>query len=151
MNAEERIGMSKSAGIALIRWALGLLFLVGGVAKLFMLNGFVTGYLVPAFEKTFLPVWMISAYGYVLPFAETILGVALIVGVCRTTTLLLTGLTLLSLAFGQMLIQGQAVVANIMLFLLMTAVALLFQEHDSWVLPGCRTKCGGTKTEGTPG
>jgi thiosulfate dehydrogenase (quinone) large subunit len=138
---------AKSAGVALLRWALGLMFLVGGVTKLFMLKGFVTGYLVPAFANTFLPVWLLTIYGFALPFVEAILGLALILGVCRPTVLFATGLTLISLAFGQMLIQGQAIVANIMVYLLMTAVVLIFQEHDGWTIWCCQSTCGETKAE----
>jgi hypothetical protein len=64
---------------ALIRWALGILFLVGGVAKLTALGGFVNGYLVPAFSKTFLPSGWVAAYGYALPFVELALGVLLLI------------------------------------------------------------------------
>jgi hypothetical protein len=107
-----------------------------------MLTGFVTGYLVPAFEKSFLPPQLVMMYGYALPFAETILGVLLILGFCRTATLFATGLLLLSLAFGQMLIQGHAIVANIMLYILMTAIALFCGKYDCWILPCCcRGKC----------
>lgn len=134
--------VAKSAGVALVRWALGLLFLVGGISKLAMLQGFVTGYLLPAFSKTVLPVGLITAYGYTLPFVETLLGVALLGGWCRIPTLVLAGLTLLSLAFGQLLIQGHATFATIMVDLLMTAVALFGQAHDTWVLGPCCCRKG---------
>ena len=88
-----------------------------------------------------LPTWLISVYGYALPFVETLLGILLIAGVFRTFTALLTGLTLISLAFGQMLVQGQAVVANIMLYILMTAAILFWQEHDGWGLCGGCGRC----------
>ncbi len=135
---DQKCCVAKCAGVALLRWSLGLVFLVGGVTKLFALNGFVTGYLVPAFEKTFLPVWLLTAYGYALPFVEAILGVALLLGLCRTPILFLTGLTLISLGFGQILIRGNAV-GDIMLYLLMTAIVLLCQEHDEW---GIACRCG---------
>jgi len=123
------------------------MFLMGGVTKLFMLKGFVTGYLVPAFANTFLPVWLLTLYGYALPFVETILGIALILGVCRTPALLVTGITLVSLAFGQMLLQNHVVVANIMLYILMTAVVLLFPQYDGWALPCCNAKCCAMKED----
>ena len=104
MSAERSCCAAPCAGVALLRWALGLLFLAGGVAILFTLKEFVTGYLVPAFTGTFLPVW------------------------------------LLTLAFGQMLIQGSTVVANIMVCILMAAIVLVFQEHDRWTLGGCKSK-----------
>jgi thiosulfate dehydrogenase [quinone] large subunit len=114
-------------------------------------GGFVNGYLVPAFEKTFLPVVLLKAYGYALPFVEVALGVLLIIGLCRNCTLLLTGLTLISLAFGQMLLQQHATVANIFLYIVLTVVVLFLDEHDSWRpghkpsssdKSGCGCSCG---------
>jgi len=112
---------------ALIRWALGVLFLVGGVAKLTALGGFVNGYIVPAFAKTILPSTLVAAYGYALPFVETALGILLLIGVWRVQALLLAGVTLISLAFGQLLLQQHATVANIFLYVLMTAIAIYLE------------------------
>lgn len=128
----------KSMAAALLRWTLGLLFLVSGVSKIPKLGGFVKGYLVPAFEKTFLPGWMVAVYGYALPFVEFGLGVLLLIGLFRNCTLLLAGATLITLAFGQMLLQQHATVANIFLYILMTAAALVLSDHDRWSRP-CRT------------
>jgi thiosulfate dehydrogenase [quinone] large subunit len=127
----------KSLAPALIRWALGLLFLVGGIGKLMNLGGFVNGYLLPAFEKTVLPGGLVAAYGYALPFVEVLLGVLLILGLCRTCALALTGVTLISLGFGQILLRQHGTVANIYLYVLMTALALWMGEHDRWTLDGC--------------
>ena len=127
----------RAAGIALVRWALGLMFLCGGISKLAGLDGFVNGYLAPAFAKTILPAWMIASYGYALPFVETILGAALILGLFRNIALLLTGLTFISLAFGQMLLQNHAVVYQIVGYLAMTGAVLFLGEHDRWLI-GCR-------------
>ncbi len=127
---------TRAGGIALMRWALGVLFLCGGINKLAGLGGFVNGYLVPAFAKTFLPAWLITSYGYALPFVETLLGVALILGLCRNVALLLTGLTLISLAFGQILLQNNATVFQIMGYLAMTGTVLFLGEHDRWLVRG---------------
>jgi hypothetical protein len=68
---------------------------------------------------------------------EVLLGVLLILGLCRTCALLLSGVTLISLAFGQILLQQHATVANIFVYILMTAIALWMGEHDRWTLDGC--------------
>ncbi len=133
----------KNVAPALLRWALGLMMLTSGISKLQGMGGFVNGYLIPAFEQTFLPGWMIAGYGYALPVVETLLGLLLILGLCRTGTLLLTGLTLGSLAFGQMLLKNHATVANIFIYVLMTATALWMSDDDRWTLGGlcpCRKR-----------
>jgi thiosulfate dehydrogenase (quinone) large subunit len=125
----------RSLAPALIRWAMGVMFLIAGVTKLLKLGGFVKGYLVPAFAATFLPGALVAAYGYALPFVETVLGVLLITGLCRTTALLVTGVTLISLAFGQILLQQTATVANIFMYILMVAAALYMSDRDCWCIP----------------
>jgi len=133
MNASRCCCMNpKRLAPALIRWALGIMFFVGGVAKLTALGGFVNGYLVPVFAKTVLPASLVAAYGYALPFVETTLGLLLLIGIWRVHTLLLAGVTLISLAFGQILLQQHATVANIFLYVLMTAIAIYLE-------PSCGT------------
>ena len=130
---------------ALLRWALGLVFLIGGIMKLTSgLEGFVHGYLVPAFAKTPLPPVLVTAYGYTLPFVEVVIGVWLILGVLRIPALALTGATLLSLAFGQILLQQHAIVANIFLYVLMAAVALYMEA------PRTPQACGPAKDQEAP-
>ena len=124
----------RAGGIALARWVLGLMFLCSGIGKLNALGGFVNGYLAPAFAQTFLPAWMISSYGYALPFVETLLGAALILGLCRNAALLLTGLTFISLAFGKMLLQDHAGVYQIIGYLTITGAVLYLGDHDRWLI-----------------
>ena len=127
----------RSAALALVRWGLGLLFLVGGISKLFHLGGFVTAYLVPTFANTFLPAGLVVAYGYALPFVEVLLGITLVLGLCRNAALFIAGLTLISLAFGQMLLQKFDVVAQILFYLLMTGSILFLGAYDRWIVAGC--------------
>ncbi len=127
----------RSAGLAFLRWGLGLLFLVGGIGKLFHLAGFVQGYLLPAFAATFLPAGLVAVYGYALPFVETALGALLLLGLWRQPALLVSGLTFLSLAFGQMLLQKHDVVFQIMVYLAVTGVLLFLGEYDRWTVSGC--------------
>lgn len=133
----------RSAALALVRWGLGVLFLVGGISKLFHLSGFVGGYLTPAFAGTFLPSGLVAAYGYALPFVEVLLGVALILGLCRNAALLIAGLTLISLAFGQMLLQKFDVVAQIFFYLFMTGSVFFLGDYDHWIVScGCKSQEG---------
>jgi len=131
----------RSAALALMRWGLGLLFLVSGIGKLLHLTGFVQAYLLPAFAGTFLPAALVAAYGYALPFVETALGVLLLLGLWRNTALLISGLTFISLAFGQMLIQKHDMVFNIMVYLFITGIVLFLGEYDRWAVKGCGRAC----------
>ena len=125
---------AQAAAPALLRWALGLLMLNSGLSKLGNLGGFVDGYLLPAFAQTPLPAWMVAGYGYALPPVEALLGLLLLLGLCRRGALLLNGVTLLSLAFGQMLLKNHPTVGTIFLYVLMTALALWMDGADRWSL-----------------
>ena len=125
----------KFAGVAISRWALGLFFFYSGLSKLMGgVGNFVNGYIVPQFSKTFLPSILVAGYGYVLPFVELTLGILLIVGIFRNAVLFLTGLTLISLTFGQMLLQQHGVVANNFIYIFLTAILLFLSEFDGWAL-----------------
>lgn len=133
MNGNETDGRPAAAP-ALLRWALGLLMLTSGLSKIGNLGGFVDGYLVPAFAKTPLPARMVAGYGYALPPVEALLGLLLLLGLCRRSALLLNGVALLSLAFGQMLLKNHPTVGTIFLYVLMTALALWMDGADRWSL-----------------
>ena len=133
MNGNETVGRPAAAP-ALLRWALGLLMLTSGLSKIGNPGGFVDGYLVPAFAKTPLPAWMVAGYGYALPPVEALLGLLLLLGLCRRGALLLNGVVLLSLAFGQMLLKNHPTVGTIFVYVLMTALALWMDGADRWSL-----------------
>jgi thiosulfate dehydrogenase (quinone) large subunit len=132
--------VAKAAGLALGRWGLGLMFLFFGIGKLFGLKGFVNGYLLLQFSKTWLPQWLLVPYAYALPFVEVTLGLLLLLGLARNATLIATGLLLLSLTFGQIILQQPPVVFQNVAYLFFTAALLFFGEHDTWILPGGNRK-----------
>lgn len=123
--------------VALGRWALGILFFFSGLGKCANPSGFANGYLAPAFADTFLPGFLVTAYGYALPYAELVLGALLLLGLFRNTVLTLTGLTLISLAFGQMLLKEHATVANIFVYIAITGLVLFAERWDTLRLGRC--------------
>ena len=64
------------------RWMLGLIFLMAGWFKVFEMGAvqhaqmlFVEGY-----QDSWIPVWLLWATGFVIPFVELLAGVLLLVG-----------------------------------------------------------------------
>ena len=119
--------------VALGRWSIGMMFFFAGVGKLGSVSGFV-GYLTKQFEKTWLPGALLIPFGYVLPFAELILGALLLLGVFRNGALFVTGLVLLALTFGQLLLRDPQVMFFNTAYLFLTAGLLFLAEYDRWVL-----------------
>jgi thiosulfate dehydrogenase [quinone] large subunit len=107
--------MDFSVITVLLRLVMGFLLFFAGIGKLTGpgLKGF-AGYIVSDFtEKTWLPKFMLVPYGYVLPFAELILGFLLIIGLFTRPTIIVSALMLISLMFGKILTGDHATVANI--------------------------------------
>jgi len=127
-------------GSFLTRMALGLLFFFAGLNK-FMgpgPEGFMNSIL-DQFSKTFLPPFSLKIYAYLLPFCEVGLGLFLIAGLYRKAVLFLTGLLLLSLGFGQILLGNHDTVASIFLYVFMAGWTLN-QTNDRLTLDEYLTK-----------
>lgn len=114
------------------------------------LDGF-QSYIHNAFENL-LPSILLHPYTALLPWAELILGVLLLLGLWTRPALFLTGLAYLSLAFGQMLLQEYANVGMIGNHLAFTAGALLLVDYnkfalDCWLNPNSQFKCRDCETK----
>lgn|SRR4051812_36846551 len=120
--------------VALGRWAFGILFLFAGIGKIGNPAGFAK-FLLGQYEKTWLPKWLLTPFGYALPFIELTLGILLLLGIARNTVLFVTGLLLLTLTFGQIVLQSPVAFNNLM-YALGVAAVLFLAEYDYWVLGG---------------
>jgi thiosulfate dehydrogenase [quinone] large subunit len=127
----------RSAGVALMRWGLGFLFLLAGLGKFQNISGFVHGFIMPTFANTIIPEKLLLAYGYTLPFVEVLLGASLLLGIMRNPVLFVSGLTFISLAFGQMLLRKPDVIVQLLTYLFMAAVLLFLDKYDTWTLGCC--------------
>ncbi len=93
------------------RATLGVILLFAGVGK-FMggLGNFVGGMNQRFAGK--LPALLVMPFGYVLPFAEVIIGLLILLGLFTTLALLLSGLLLLALTFGTVMLGDFSTVAH---------------------------------------
>lgn len=116
----------------LLRFALGVLFLFAAIGKFTGPGptGF-ANWTLQEFEPTYLPRFLLIPYAYTLPYIEFLLGVVLISGIFTRLSLTVTALLLISLAFGQMILQNHATVANNLNYVFMAAVALWFAWRDN--------------------
>ena len=125
---------ARALGVALGRWAIGVVLLLAGIGKLGNVSGFV-GFLNSQFEKTWLPKALLVPYSHAVPFVEVILGTLLILGIARTAVLFITGLFFISLTFGQMLLSQPQVTFQNMMYTVVTAAILFAGAYDRCVLP----------------
>lgn len=134
----------------LLRLSLGLLFLIAGFGKFHggyssAVNGIVGMF--ASNEENWLPIFMIKPYAYILPFVEVAFGALLVVGFLTRPVLVLTGLTLLSLAFGMMVAGNHGTVANNLVYVAMAAAAMGLSEFNRYSIDGALGSTGLTRPD----
>lgn len=126
-------GLSPESGAGVLpRFALGVLFRFAAIGKFAGPGptGFAKWTLRES-EPACRPRFLLIPYAYTLPYIEFLLGVVLILGIFTRLSLTVTALLLISLAFGQMVPQNHATVANNLNYVFMAAVALWFAWRDN--------------------
>lgn len=142
MEKDKKQDWSIHAACALLRWGLGVLFILASLGKFYYqgkwsfenAKWFVTGYLLEdKFRESFLPKWLIAAYGYALPYAEFIIGILLLSGIARNKVLFSAGLLMLTLIIGAILMKDYSVVYENFFYLFLCAALLFIPESsDTW-------------------
>lgn len=90
--------------LSITRGALGLIFFMAGVYKVFSLtpSGHVQRFFLP-FQDTFLPLWSLWAVGFTVPFVELTAGALVLLGWRRTWGYGFLGGLLVVVTFGHLL------------------------------------------------
>jgi thiosulfate dehydrogenase [quinone] large subunit len=124
-------GSRRGAALAfvLLRLTLGLNICMHGVSRIAAGPATFAGSLVPMFQKTPLPPWSVHIFGLILPWAEAILGLLLLVGLCTRFALVAGALLILVLTFGTTLRQDWNI-AGVQLIYAAVYAALL--ALDRW-------------------
>ncbi len=125
----------------IIRLAMVLLFAVAAIGKWKMgIEATATG-ISGSFEGSWLPMVLVKPYAYSITFIETILAVWLLVGFKLRWAWVASGLVLVSLGFGMLVVGQHAVVANIYLYVMMACLGLYLSKYDCCRSGGCCKKC----------
>jgi thiosulfate dehydrogenase (quinone) large subunit len=97
----------RDMGIAylLLRATLGLNIFMHGMSRIVTGSSIFAASLVPLFQKTFLPTWLVYAFGLSLPWAEALLGLLVFMGLRTRAALIVGALLMLILTFGTTLRQ----------------------------------------------
>jgi phosphoglycerol transferase MdoB-like AlkP superfamily enzyme len=117
-------GMPRKAE-CLLRGALGVLMVFAGISKLMGgIEGFVenTG---ADFAATWLPMGIVSAFLFILPVAELLLGLWLLAGWKRQWALFITGHLFVAFMFGFMILGKDEMIALHFIYILTVACALM--------------------------
>ena len=93
--------------VFIVRWILGLLFLMAGYWKVFVLTPAVHAqqFFVDGFAETWIPVWLLNGLGYSIPFLELLAGLLICIGLKTREALIAVGVLLIVTTYGHALQQ----------------------------------------------
>jgi thiosulfate dehydrogenase [quinone] large subunit len=116
-----------------LRLALGINELMHGVSRLFIgsLSAFLT-FTQTQFENTPLPVWQVRAFATVVPIAELVIGVLLILGLWTRWALAVAAVLMLGIIFGTAMRGDWQIVFLQMFYSLLYSVMLIWRRYDAW-------------------
>lgn len=123
-----------------LRLSIGILFFFAGLNKL--LNGlqfFVQTHIVHQFAETWIPSLLLYPFGYLLPFVELIGGFLVILGLFTRRALIVLGVVLLMLQFGQMVLRGSETVAQIANYILILGATLWCVRENPYSVDALRS------------
>jgi len=134
----------RELGYALLRTTLGVIFLFLGIGK-FMggLGNFVGGMNQHFSGK--LPATLVQPFAYVLPFAEVTIGLLLLLGLLTTLALTLSGLLLLALTFGTVMLGDAPTVAHNLQYAFVNFVLLWLADLNRYSIDRLLGRAPATK------
>lgn len=117
----------------LSRLAVGLSFFGHGLVRLPKLAGF-SNWMAGQFSKSFLPDALVIPFSYILPFAEFIAGLMIILGLFTRQGLLFAGLILLVLIFGTTMIENWDALPSQLIHVAFLSVLLAYLPYNSYAV-----------------
>src|SRR5437016_12953509 len=121
----------REVAYALLRVTLGLIFLFYGIGKF---RGGISNF-VGGMNQQFsgkLPAAMVMPFAYFIPFAETISGALILLGLFTRVGLTLSGLLLIGLTFGVVMLGQAPTAAHNLQYVLLNFVLLWFVDMNRY-------------------
>ncbi|HEY8226273.1 MAG TPA: DoxX family protein [Pyrinomonadaceae bacterium] len=121
---------TRSLAYTLTRITYGLIFLFYGIGKIRGGVGAFVGSMNQQFSGK-LPAAMVMPFAYFIPFAETISGALILLGLFTRGGLTLSGVLLIGLTFGLVILGQAPIVAHNLQYVLINFLLLWFVEFNA--------------------
>ena len=121
----------REAAYALLRVTVGVMFLFFGIGKFMGGIGNFAGGMNQRFSGK-LPSALVLPFAYALPFMEVLFGALILVGLFTSVALVLSGLLLLALTFGTVMLGDAPTVAHNVQYALVNFVLLWLADHNGY-------------------
>lgn len=115
--------INNALSFLLLRLGIAVSMFGHGLVRLPKLQGF-SNWMVGQFSKSFLPEALVRGFSYVVPFAEFIVGLLLLVGLFTRATLIAGAVLMLLLLMGTTLIENWDALPSQLIHLAFIAVLL---------------------------
>jgi thiosulfate dehydrogenase [quinone] large subunit len=123
-------------GYLLLRATLGINICIHGVSRILAGSSHFAETLVPAFQHTPLPAGFVRLFALALPWAESIVGLLVLVGIGTRIALVAGSLLILPLTFGATLNQDWQSAGWQLIYATVYALLLAFRYHNSFSADG---------------
>jgi thiosulfate dehydrogenase (quinone) large subunit len=127
----------REAAYALLRGTLGVIFLFYGIGKFMGGLGNFAGGMNQRFAGK-LPSALVLPFAYTLPFAEVLIGILLLLGLFSSTALVASGLLLLALTFGTVMLGDVVTVAHNLQYALVNFILLYLVDYNGYSIDRLR-------------
>jgi thiosulfate dehydrogenase [quinone] large subunit len=117
----------------ILRLGTGINFLLHGLVRLPKLSAFATG-LAKGFQDTWLSESIAKVFAYCLPFAETTVGLLLLIGLFTRWAAFGAGLIIVALLFGTCLKEDWATAGLQMTYLLVIYFLIAHRSNNAFAL-----------------
>jgi thiosulfate dehydrogenase [quinone] large subunit len=128
----------REVAYGLLRLTLGVVFLFAGIGKFKAGIGNVAGGMLQQFSGK-LPAVLVLPFVYTLPFAETTIGVLILLGLFTSAALTVSGLLLVALTFGTVMLGDFPTVAHNVQYGLVNFVLLWLSDLNWFSIDHLRT------------
>ncbi len=125
--------MNRELAYALMRITYGVVFVTTGTMKFIGGLGNFVGGMTQGFSGK-LPAAMVISFAYAIPFCEVAGGVLILLGLLTRIGLTITGLLLIGLTFGVLMLGDTQTVAHNLQYVLINFVLLWFVELNRYGL-----------------
>jgi thiosulfate dehydrogenase [quinone] large subunit len=111
----------------LARLAVGMSMFGHGLVRLPKLHGF-SNWMVGQFEKSMLPEIIVTPFSYILPIAELLVGIFLLIGLFTRQALVAGSLVMITLIFGSSMIEEWGAIPSQLIHAAFFSILLIFEK-----------------------
>lgn len=123
----------ETTSFLLLRLAVAISMFGHGLVRLPKLTTF-SQWMIDSFENSMLPKIIVTPFSYIVPIAEFVIGLLLLLGLFTKPSLIAGGFVMLALLFGTTMIENWDAIPSQLIHIALFALLLHFIDYNSWAI-----------------